>query len=355
MPGKRKANSQDVEAEGKTKPKKKALPQADLETSSSGEKSSDLHGRADASVRSERQPTEAKEVDRARGRDVDDTHDVDHDKSKPDSKDVLREGGSSSSKRSSSSRAEPHPSRNRMGNSARKFKLTRKDATNLQFKQLKPKFVLYLVGFSEDGLRLGKEKEDGRAGSLYMRFTNVTAVNRKEDSVKQFLEEVDTLSSSLWDMYQEIIRKEFAVPTKTTLRLDYRNGWQEKVLESYNEIKEGKIEKVFYPHPKFTKLAKIKNGRMIPIKASLHSQVDRLANSDWSIQIGISAFAVEYQEKAERVVIYPYFSMDKISYIDEGQSTILDQDRQQELQEEREKAEFDSLLAFASDLLTKDK
>lgn len=242
------------------------------------------------------------------------------------------------------------PPRNSSGRStARRYKVLRKEDGSLQFKQLKPGVTLYFKGFSQDGLQLGKEKEDGRAGSLYMRFTSLSQPDSDEDTVKTFLTEVDSTMMSLFEECQSDIYDNLQIDQKVFPTIILRNGWQEKANEMFN--KETTVEKVFYPHPKWTKLAKIKNGNIIPTKATLHSQVDRLANSDWTLQIGITAFSVEYQEKAKRLTLQPFYGIQRIVYIDDGQSLILDQDRRQELEEEREKRDYDNLLSFAGDLI----
>lgn len=227
------------------------------------------------------------------------------------------------------------------GSAARSYSLVDRDAWSFQFKKIKPGFTVHLKASSVEGLRVGQDKEE-KKGSLYMRF--------QKGGIPDFLKQVDTISDTLYAEATELIWERFSLDPARGERilLIKKNGWEEATKLETGDKKAGS-ELVLFPHAQFSKLGQIRDGKIVPIKSrSLFAHVDRLANSEWVVEISINAVRVEYQEKRGWITITPFFSVKKIYYMNVGQDMVLDPDEVERLKEEREERENAALLKFAS-------
>jgi len=225
-----------------------------------------------------------------------------------------------------------------------KYQLVDHNAHNFTLKKIKPIQNLAFKSFSPEGLRVGKDKADGKKGALYMRFQNGSNLK----NVKQFLLDVDKFTTDLYWDARDAIFERFSIDLPSCMAEPtsiLKKGWAERIKND-----ETKEDLCIFPHAQYTKLHKIvtdKEGKtsVKPIKTkSLFAHIDRLANSDWIVSVAINAIRVSYQPNRNWITLEPMFTVRKLAYIDKGQDITLDQAAVEQSEKEREEASNAELL-----------
>lgn len=235
---------------------------------------------------------------------------------------------------------------------SRSYKMEVTDSWGLKINKIKPAFTYFLKGYSDSGLQLGSEK-GGKPGALYLPLADRPApadTPEEETSVKAFMKETDTYMKELWAEVQEDVFDKFDLAKKVrdSATVKFKDGWQEKELELYNvdpeEEDKKPIEMPIFPHATWTKLFRIKDGKIIPQKCTLHSQVDKRGNCVWTCRANIRTVVINYQPQRNIFVIRPFRNFDQIAYLDKGQDMTVDEEERERKAKEREERSMHDLL-----------